>query len=97
LDAIKNYDIYFIDPPWGGKKYINEKKMMLELSGKKIYDIINDIMLTKYKGIFVKVPRNFDFELFNEKIKNKNITVHKMMKNKNLISYYIIELRSNFV
>ena len=90
----KKYDVYFIDAPWGGKTYKEKEKMSLFLGEKNICDIIIDITKSKFKGIYVKVPINFDFDEFDKYIKNFNIKVHKITNKKNKILYNIIEICS---
>ncbi len=74
INIINNniYDIYFIDPPWGGpdyKKYIN---IELYLSDIKLEDFL--LMIPENKLIVLKLPFNYNIEKFKKKIiQKKNI------------------------
>lgn len=67
-------DLYYFDPPWGGKDYINKDKIQLVLSDRDIGDVVSlvkDRELTK--NICIKVPSNFDFDHFNDKIETYDV------------------------
>jgi 16S rRNA G966 N2-methylase RsmD len=67
-----NQDIIFFDPPWGGKKYMKEKNIILKLSNINISKIINSY-INKVLLIVMKVPINVNiFELI------KNISFCKI-------------------
>lgn len=73
-DALKEcldleQDAIFLDCPWGGPKYKEEKQVMLYLSDIPLYDIVKQL---KHKAaIFIlKIPMNFDEETFIENTKN---------------------------
>ncbi len=55
-NEITKYDVFFIDPPWGGPEYKNFDSIELYISNIKIEDIIN--MLPKNKLIILKIPFN---------------------------------------
>lgn len=63
-------DIIFFDPPWGGPDYWKEDSIMLELSGKPLYEVINELT-NKPKLVVLKVPKNFAFKEFMERVKGK--------------------------
>ena len=75
-------DVIFLDCPWGGPSYKEAIKVMLYLSETPLYDIIH--LLIKCAKIFcIKVPTNFDEELFIEKTTDiikveKKIKLRKM-------------------
>ncbi len=50
------YDVYFIDPPWGGPEYKKLDNIQLYLSNIKLEDVIN--MIPKNKLIILKIPFN---------------------------------------
>lgn len=65
--------VYFIDPPWntGDEWYTRKKDLMLFLSDVPIYQIVNQLFsLSATKLINLKVPYNFDFNLFLKKMNN---------------------------
>jgi 16S rRNA G966 N2-methylase RsmD len=51
-----NYDVYFLDPPWGGPDYKKLDNVELYMSNMKIEEIIN--ILPKNKLIILKIPFN---------------------------------------
>jgi hypothetical protein len=75
-------DVIFLDCPWGGPSYKEATKVMLYLSEIPLYDIIR--LLIKSTKIFcIKVPTNFDEELFIKKTSDiikleKKIKLRKM-------------------
>ncbi len=76
-----NYDIYFIDPPWGGIDYKKNNNITLKMSNYKLIEIIN-ILINKIndKLIVFKLPFNYNFNEFNL----YNYKLYKINK------YYII-------
>jgi 16S rRNA G966 N2-methylase RsmD len=70
-DAVKyqnfqNFDVYFIDPPWGGPEYKNNPNLQLYLSNIKIEDFI--LTLPKNKLIVLKLPFNYNIDTFKDNI-----------------------------
>jgi predicted RNA methylase len=71
-----NYDIYFFDPPWGGKDYKNKENLRLCLSNYTLNELINKIKNYNNKPIIFKLPNNYDLSEFSNynyniiKIKN---------------------------
>lgn len=57
-------DVVFLDPPWGGVKYKNKKKISLHLNNVHIAFIVIDLFrnahINNTKYIVLKVPLNFD-------------------------------------
>ena len=64
-----NYDVYFIDPPWGGPDYKNNPNIQLYLSGIKIEDFI--LSIPKNKLIVLKFPFNYNLDYFKNNIIKK--------------------------
>jgi hypothetical protein len=66
-DSTKIYnwytDVLYFDPPWGGKDYLNNKKLDLYLGTIRIDIFIQDILKreNRPKYIFIKLPRNYNF------------------------------------
>lgn len=75
LDA----EAIIIDPPWGGPEYKNVASLNLKLGNVDIYDVC--VMLYDknpvVKFIAIKVPVNFDDELFCQKLGSTSKLVHK--------------------
>lgn len=66
-DYNQQIDAVFIDPPWGGPKYKNDKNINLTLSNYKLKTIIELISKYNYnqekiKIISLKLPYNYDFK-----------------------------------
>jgi tRNA/tmRNA/rRNA uracil-C5-methylase (TrmA/RlmC/RlmD family) len=72
-------DVIFIDMPWGGKNYKRIKKLKLYLSGLTSYTLCNKIK-NKAKLICLKVPNNFDFNEFKNKIKFTEYNKYDLQK-----------------
>ena len=90
LDIIKiiKSDIFFFDPPWGGKDYKYLNKINLKLNGILITTII-DNLYKHCKIIALKAPNNFNFTLSKYwKIKEYNIYKIKNVVNFKLYIYY---------
>jgi 16S rRNA G966 N2-methylase RsmD len=67
-----NYDLIFIDPPWGGPNYKLETSLRLYLDNKRLRDITK-ILKEKDKIVMWKLPFNYDlsdFKKFNYQIHN---------------------------
>ena len=62
----REVDLVYFDPPWGGRDYKSSSNLMLYLSGKPIWDIVNSI---KAGTVVLKAPTNFDINTFRSKIK----------------------------
>jgi 16S rRNA G966 N2-methylase RsmD len=72
IEYIKSlYDVYYIDPPWGGPDYKNNQSIELYLSNISIYDIIQLIPVNKL--IVLKLPFNYNIDKFNKYILKKII------------------------
>ncbi len=80
-NIINNYDVYFIDPPWGGPDYKNNPNNQIYLSNIKIEDFI--LMLPKNKLIVLKLPFNYNIDFF------KNNIIKKIILNNILIIFIL--------
>ena len=86
LDYIDtSYDVFFIDPPWGGPEYKKKTNIELYLSNIKIYDVIE--MIPSNKLIVLKLPFNYNYDILEKynivmKIAIKNINIIFLFKNK---------------
>jgi 16S rRNA G966 N2-methylase RsmD len=58
------YDIYFIDPPWGGPDYKLNNNLKLYLSNIELEEIIDKI---NNKLVIIKVPYNYNYIFIKEK------------------------------
>jgi 16S rRNA G966 N2-methylase RsmD len=89
LYDLTNQDIFFFDPPWGGKEYKNKVAIRLCLSEIPIEDIciniFNNIKSLSFPHIIaLKLPHNYDFKYLYRKIsddvKDSNIVLYTLNK-----------------
>lgn len=81
-------DMLFLDPPWGGPNYKSKKKIDLYLSDLELSHVCNSLApYTTY--IALKVPTNFNIDLFQQKTKDTLYMVHKNtdLRKMNLLVY----------
>ena len=70
-DAITLYnwktDVLYIDPPWGGPQYKEQKTLDLIMSGLRLDQWLEQILLRKNRPnyIFLKLPYNYNFARLN--------------------------------
>jgi 16S rRNA G966 N2-methylase RsmD len=83
-------DVIFMDPPWGGKSYKEFKRLSLTLSDIPLEDICNTY-LDKTKMIVLKLPLNYDLELFYNSIKANRTYVYELKR------MYILVILNNKV
>ena len=93
-DSIKilyklKHDVIFIDPPWGGKSYKEFKKLSLSLSDNSLEDICNKY-LKNVKLIVLKLPLNYDLELFYYSVSSTRIYVYELKR-----MFIIVVLNNN--
>jgi hypothetical protein len=63
-------DFYYLDPPWGGPNYSNEKQLSLHIGDTPISTLINRILDEKLTTrVVLKVPRNFAYPTFKREIR----------------------------
>lgn len=63
-------DIIFMDPPWGGKSYKEFGEITLEISGKSLELICEEIRVAKIcKMIILKLPLNYNLNNFSSSLK----------------------------
>jgi 16S rRNA G966 N2-methylase RsmD len=80
-------DVIFFDPPWGGPGYWKEKAITLELSGKPLYDVINDIK-EKPKLIIIKAPKNFAIMEFKKNVDSDHVYDRSFFNHKKVFVRY---------
>lgn len=68
-----DYELIFIDPPWGGPNYKYQKSLSLSVDNKKIIDLVVEL-LNKNKIIVLKLPFNYDMNEFSK----LNYQIHKI-------------------
>lgn len=80
IKFILKQDVIFIDPPWGGSKYKNKKKIDLYLDDLNIIDII-DSLYNYTKIVALKVPNNFNKSNISDFFwKNKTFSINNYEK-----------------
>lgn len=66
LNNYDKYDVFFIDPPWGGVNYKKHDTISLTMNDYKLNEIINKLNeKTTDKLIIYKLPFNYNFDEFN--------------------------------
>jgi len=85
IDKIKDHNIVFIDPPWGGKNYKDIENLKLSISNIPLENIIKDLIdLTKMAKIpeliVLKLPTNYDIKHFYDNFNNKDIYYYNLEK-----------------
>ena len=79
------FDVFFIDPPWGGPEYKKNEMIELYLSNINLKDII--LMIPKNKLIVLKLPYNYNTDYFKDSPLDYNI-IKKIILN-NIIILFI--------
>ena len=82
-----NYELIFIDPPWGGPSYKYETKTKFSINNMSLKEVTT-ILRTKDKIVVWKLPFNYDLKDF------KNLHRFKMY-NLNRILLITFKLSSN--
>jgi 16S rRNA G966 N2-methylase RsmD len=96
-------DIMYFDPPWGGKKYKEEKNLRLSIGNKFVDELVNDIfeinpnklsIRSDVKIVALKLPKNYDLYHLYQKTKNLDVTMLMYELNKMIL---IVFKRNNYV
>ena len=88
----EHFDILFLDAPWGGTSYKAQKFLDLEMSGKKLADVVS--MAQKCRNIdniILKIP--FNYNLF-QLIRQSEFHAIVIEKIKTVKGFYMILLLS---
>ena len=80
-----NGDIFFIDPPWGGKSYKNFKYFFLKIGKLPLINVLNILYENTFKYVILKAPYNLNISLLVGSIKYQNMNVYKNSKKNMLI------------
>lgn len=78
---IKKTNIFFFDPPWGGKSYKNYNYYNLKIGKLQLYDILNILFNNGFKYVILKAPFNLNLSILHNKILYKNFIVHNNINN----------------
>ena len=72
-------DVVFFDPPWGGKDYKLQSLMKLNFMNEPIETICKKLLSKdRVKIVVLKLPNNYDFNFFEEELKNFKIVKHTL-------------------
>ncbi len=74
-------NVVFIVPPWGGRDYKKDKSLKLYLYTDDNKKVILEDVINKIKNVelvVLKVPYNFDFIHFYQKIKYKQVVTYNL-------------------
>jgi hypothetical protein len=88
----EHFDILFLDAPWGGKSYKTNKFLDLEMSGKKLADVVS--MAQKCRNIdniILKIPFNYNLYQLIRQSEFHTIVIEKI---KTFKGFYMILLLS---
>ena len=89
LDSISNKsNIFFLDPPWGGKNYKKFKYFNLKIGKLPIYNVLNMLFDKKYKYVILKAPYNLNLSPIYLNIKYENMCVQRNFKKNMIISIF---------
>jgi predicted RNA methylase len=60
-------DVLYIDAPWGGPDYKEKKELDLYLGDTRVDQFVKEVMVRENapKYVFMKVPRNYKFDRFD--------------------------------
>ena len=92
-------NIVYLDPPWGGKSYKQEKNLTLNIGETSIDSIINNLVNpnisksfinNKLKLIVLKLPKNYDIEHLYYSTKHHCLTLLMYKLEKMLIMVFKI-------
>jgi len=88
----EHFDILFLDAPWGGTSYKAQKFLDLEMSGKKLADVVS--MAQKCRNIdniILKIPFNYNLFQLIRQTEFHTIVIEKI---KTVKGFYMILLLS---
>lgn len=96
IEKLPNFDVIYLDPPWGGREYKLHDSLRLHMNGIEIEEILANFLkdenLCVPKLIALKLPKNYDIKYLYDKIKSDEINIYLY----ELYKMYIIVIE-NFV
>jgi 16S rRNA G966 N2-methylase RsmD len=87
-DLSKKSNIFFFDPPWGGKSYKNFKYFNLKIGKLPINDVINMLYDKNFKYVILKAPYNLNITPIYLNIKYENMNIHTNNKNNMILTIF---------
>ncbi len=73
----KNETIFFVDPPWGGRRYKQYKNFMLKIGKNYIQDFIEELYVHQYPYVVLKAPINLNINIISNQVSYANISIFK--------------------
>ena len=88
----EHFDILFLDAPWGGTSYKAHKFLDLEMSGKKLADVVKMVQKCRnIDNIILKIPFNYNLYQLIRQTEFHTIVIEKI---KTIKGFYMILLLS---
>lgn len=88
----EHFDILFLDAPWGGTSYKTQKFLDLEMSGKKLADVVKIAQKCRnIDNIILKIPFNYNLYQLIRETEFHTIVIEKI---KTVKGFYMILLLS---
>jgi len=88
----EHFDILFLDAPWGGTSYKTHKFLDLEMSGKKLADVVKMVQKCRnIDNIILKIPFNYNLYQLIRQTEFHTIVIEKI---KTIKGFYMILLLS---
>jgi precorrin-6B methylase 2 len=88
----EHFDILFLDAPWGGTSYKTQKFLDLEMSGKKLADVVKIAQKCRnIDNIILKIPFNYNLFQLIRQSEFHTIVIEKI---KTVKGFYMILLLS---
>jgi len=81
-------DIFFMDPPWGGKSYKNYKYFSLKIGKLPLSNVLNILFEQNYKYVVLKAPYNLNISLLLDTVNYQNMNVYKNNRKNMLILFF---------
>jgi len=81
-------DIFFMDPPWGGKSYKNYKYFSLKIGKLPLSNVLNLLFEENYKYVVLKAPYNLNISLLLDTVNYQNMNVYKNNRKNMLILFF---------
>lgn len=82
-------DVIYIDAPWGGVNYKENKSLLLYLSNKELSDIYNEYRI--YAKVFIfKLPINYDFTHFIQNTNVRKYTIYLYSRDNKKKFYFMV-------
>jgi len=89
IPKLSNYDVIFIDPPWGGKDYKLKSNMKIKIDNLELENLIKSFFeYQDLRIVVVKLPTNYDISYFYSCLRDKFVIYMHNLKKMNI---FVIE------